>query len=47
MGCVTRNNQARLFYDLPREIVEAMWRFNERLIIFARSNPIEIHECLP
>jgi len=30
-----------------REIVEAMTRLNERPIIFALSNPIEKHECLP
>jgi malate dehydrogenase (oxaloacetate-decarboxylating)(NADP+) len=34
----------RLF---SREIVEAMSRYNERPIIFALSNPIEKHECLP
>ena len=34
----------RLF---SREVVEAMSRFNERPIIFALSNPIEHHECLP
>jgi malate dehydrogenase (oxaloacetate-decarboxylating)(NADP+) len=31
----------------PREVVEAMSRHNERPIIFALSNPIEKHECLP
>jgi malate dehydrogenase (oxaloacetate-decarboxylating)(NADP+) len=30
-----------------REVVEAMSRHNERPIIFALSNPIEKHECLP
>jgi malate dehydrogenase (oxaloacetate-decarboxylating)(NADP+) len=30
-----------------REVVEAMSRLNERPIIFALSNPIEKHECLP
>src|SRR5246127_481508 len=30
-----------------REVVEAMSRNNERPIIFALSNPIEKHECLP
>src|SRR6266404_530997 len=30
-----------------REIVEAMSRHNPRPIIFALSNPIEKHECLP
>jgi malate dehydrogenase (oxaloacetate-decarboxylating)(NADP+) len=30
-----------------REIVEAMSRLNARPIIFALSNPIEQHECLP
>jgi malate dehydrogenase (oxaloacetate-decarboxylating)(NADP+) len=30
-----------------REIVEAMSRTNERPIIFALSNPVEKHECLP
>ena len=34
----------RLF---SREVVEAMSRLNERPIIFALSNPIEKHECLP
>ncbi|MBV8335123.1 MAG: NAD-dependent malic enzyme [Alphaproteobacteria bacterium] len=34
----------RLF---SREVVEAMSRFNDRPIIFALSNPIEHHECLP
>jgi malate dehydrogenase (oxaloacetate-decarboxylating)(NADP+) len=34
----------RLF---SREVVEAMARFNARPIIFALSNPIEHHECLP
>jgi malate dehydrogenase (oxaloacetate-decarboxylating)(NADP+) len=34
----------RLF---SREVVEAMTRFNTRPIIFALSNPIEHHECLP
>jgi malate dehydrogenase (oxaloacetate-decarboxylating)(NADP+) len=32
---------------LSREVVEAMSRHNERPIIFALSNPIEKHECLP
>jgi len=30
-----------------QEIVEAMSRHNERPIVFALSNPIEKHECLP
>src|SRR4029077_432693 len=30
-----------------REVVEAMSRTNERPIIFALSNPVEKHECLP
>jgi malate dehydrogenase (oxaloacetate-decarboxylating)(NADP+) len=30
-----------------REVVEAMSRINEQPIIFALSNPIEKHECLP
>src|SRR5271168_82098 len=30
-----------------KEVVEAMSRLNERPIIFALSNPIEKHECLP
>jgi malate dehydrogenase (oxaloacetate-decarboxylating)(NADP+) len=30
-----------------REVVEAMARLNARPIIFALSNPIEKHECLP
>src|SRR6266404_3155076 len=30
-----------------REVVEAMSRNNERPIIFALSNPLEKHECLP
>jgi malate dehydrogenase (oxaloacetate-decarboxylating)(NADP+) len=30
-----------------REVVEAMSRHNARPIIFALSNPIEKHECLP
>ena len=30
-----------------REVVEAMSRVNERPIIFALSNPIDRHECLP
>src|ERR1700751_5489691 len=30
-----------------REVVEAMSRTNEQPIIFALSNPIEKHECLP
>jgi malate dehydrogenase (oxaloacetate-decarboxylating)(NADP+) len=34
----------RLF---SREVVEAMARLNARPIIFALSNPIEHHECLP
>ena len=34
----------RLF---SREVVEAMSRHNDRPIIFALSNPIEHHECLP
>lgn len=34
----------RLF---SREVVEAMSRLNQRPIIFALSNPIEKHECLP
>ena len=34
----------RLF---SREVVEAMSRLNPRPIIFALSNPIEHHECLP
>jgi malate dehydrogenase (oxaloacetate-decarboxylating)(NADP+) len=32
---------------LSKEIVEAMSRLNARPIIFALSNPIEKHECLP
>jgi malate dehydrogenase (oxaloacetate-decarboxylating)(NADP+) len=35
---------SRLF---SREVVEVMSRHNERPIIFALSNPIEHHECLP
>jgi malate dehydrogenase (oxaloacetate-decarboxylating)(NADP+) len=34
----------RLF---SREVVEAMTRFNARPIVFALSNPIQHHECLP
>jgi malate dehydrogenase (oxaloacetate-decarboxylating)(NADP+) len=34
----------RLF---SREVVEVMARFNTRPIIFALSNPIDHHECLP
>src|SRR5271168_2309642 len=34
----------RLF---SQEVVEAMSRLNDRPIIFALSNPIEKHECLP
>ncbi|MBV8402138.1 MAG: NAD-dependent malic enzyme [Acetobacteraceae bacterium] len=34
----------RLF---SREVVEAMSRLNARPIIFALSNPVEHHECLP
>ena len=30
-----------------REVVEAMMRHNQRPIIFALSNPIDEHECLP
>jgi malate dehydrogenase (oxaloacetate-decarboxylating)(NADP+) len=30
-----------------KEVVEAMSRHNERLIVFALSNPTEKHECLP
>jgi malate dehydrogenase (oxaloacetate-decarboxylating)(NADP+) len=30
-----------------QEVVEAMSRYNERPIIFALSNPVEKHECLP
>src|SRR5215831_10748841 len=37
-------NAGRLF---SREVVEAMARFNARPIVFALSNPIEHHECLP
>jgi len=38
---------ARVGRLFSREVVEAMSRFNERPIIFALSNPIEHHECLP
>jgi malate dehydrogenase (oxaloacetate-decarboxylating)(NADP+) len=31
----------------PREVVEAMSRHNARPIVFALSNPIDRHECLP
>jgi malate dehydrogenase (oxaloacetate-decarboxylating)(NADP+) len=34
----------RLF---SRQVVEAMTRLNERPLIFALSNPIDKHECLP
>jgi malate dehydrogenase (oxaloacetate-decarboxylating)(NADP+) len=30
-----------------KEVVEAMSAFNDRPIIFAMSNPVEKHECLP
>jgi malate dehydrogenase (oxaloacetate-decarboxylating)(NADP+) len=33
--------------QFTREVVEAMSRVNKRPIIFALSNPIEHHECLP
>lgn len=33
--------------QFTREVVETMSRVNERPIIFALSNPIEHHECLP
>jgi malate dehydrogenase (oxaloacetate-decarboxylating)(NADP+) len=36
--------RGRLF---SREVVDAMTRLNARPIIFALSNPIEHHECLP
>src|SRR5262249_36868178 len=36
--------RGRLF---NREVVEAMARHNARPIVFALSNPIEHHECLP
>lgn len=43
-GNALRPGVGRLF---SREVVEAMSRYNEQPIIFALSNPIEHHECLP
>ena len=43
-GNALRAGVGRLF---SREVVETMSRHSERPIIFALSNPIEHHECLP
>jgi malate dehydrogenase (oxaloacetate-decarboxylating)(NADP+) len=43
-GNALPDGAGRLF---SREIVEAMARLNARPIIFALSNPIDKHECLP